>query len=424
MNSTQNEPHKKRNTVFFIAGESFWGMSAAFVASSTVLTVLLRDLGAGDRMIGSIGAIETACLVFPQLIGMYLFTSMKNRKRNLLIWHYVAVIPFVLIISALIFLHEKIDPGLESILILVFFAMYLAGIGLIVGIWTDWLASIFGQETRGTIMGLAMSGSALAGTAGSLIAGLVIKKIPGFDSYAILYAASGVLGAISISTFLFINDPLEKINEEKKKFHGRELLSKFKHSFKDINFKLFLAGRLIASLGFCIVPFIAVYYQSTQGGCLDTATIVTCGSAMTFGMAISNVALGKIGDKFGHRLGIILGTGMQVLTLSLILTGSGVTFCILAYFCAGTALSAAFISHCNMLIESCPHEHRIAHITAGNIAVSIPLVAAPFIAGLATEKFGLQTVFTSCLVISAVSFLWNIFLVKDPRTIDIYDFRR
>ena len=82
MNSTKNEPHKRRNTVFFIAGESFWGMSAAFVASSTVLTVLLRDLGAGDRMIGSIGAIETACLVFPQLIGMYLFTSMKNRKRG------------------------------------------------------------------------------------------------------------------------------------------------------------------------------------------------------------------------------------------------------------------------------------------------------------------------------------------------------
>jgi len=321
-------------------------------------------------------------------------------------------------------MHEKIDPGLESILILMFFAMYLSGIGLIMGIWTDWIANIFSQRTRGTVMGLALSGSALTGTVGSLIAGLIIKEISGLGSYVILYAASGVLGIISISTFLFINDPLEKVSEEKKTFHGRELILKFRHSFRDLNFKLFLVGRLIASFGFCIVPFIAVYYQSTQGGGLDTSTIVTCGSAMTFGMAISNIALGKIGDRFGHRLGIILGTGMQVLALLIILAGSGVIYCIIAYFFAGTAMSAAFISHYNMLIESCPHDYRAAHITAGNIAVSIPLVAAPFIAGLATERFGLQTVFAACLAISFISLLWNIFLVKDPRTISIYDFRK
>ncbi|TFH14911.1 MAG: hypothetical protein E4H02_08930 [Lentisphaerales bacterium] len=48
----------KRNALKFVVLESMWGFQAALVATATVLTVLLRELGAGPRMIGSIAAIE------------------------------------------------------------------------------------------------------------------------------------------------------------------------------------------------------------------------------------------------------------------------------------------------------------------------------------------------------------------------------
>ena len=93
-----------RNALFVVCGESLCGFQAALVASATVLTVLLVRHGASERMIGAITAIEGGLVVVPQFLGLYLFTSRRRRKRQLLIWHFVAILPFLFVSGAVVFL--------------------------------------------------------------------------------------------------------------------------------------------------------------------------------------------------------------------------------------------------------------------------------------------------------------------------------
>ncbi|HCE46097.1 MAG TPA: hypothetical protein DET40_21340 [Lentisphaeria bacterium] len=414
-----------RNAVIFISGEAFWGFNSSLIASSTVLAVLLSELGASDRVIGSIGAIEAGLMVLPQIIGMYFFSSRKNRKRNLIIWHLVVMIPFLFISGGLILFENSFPASILKWALLTSYACFMGSIGMIAGVWMDWLAHLFEEKIRGTLMGVAFFASALLGTAGGLAAGLIIKAVEGHAAYAILYIAAGVFASISILTFTFVDDPADSSEAVlPKRITPADIIYSFRESLKDANFKSFLICRILASFGFCIIPFIAIYFKSTEGGSLSNSVIVACGAALTLGAAISNLLLGRLGDKYGHRLGVIVGTAMQVITLAILLAGSGQTFCAIIYFCIGICASSAFISHTNMLLESCPHEFRIAHLTVGNLIMSIPLIPAPFVAGLLAESFGLRTIFIICLMFSTASFAWCVFLVKEPRYLRVIDVQR
>ncbi len=411
-----------RNALVFIMGEAFWGFNAALVASSTVLAVLLRELGAGDRMIGSIGALESGLTIIPQIFGMYLFHSIKHRKRNLIFWHLFAMIPFLFVSGLIICFENHYSPAVTRWGLLISFACFMFMLGIILGVWMDWIAHIFETKTRGTLMGMTFFAASLMGSLGGLIAGIIINKIEGHSAYAVLYFIAGFFATASLLTFFWVKDPAENMDEsEQKSISIVNILASFRKSLLNSNFKSFLVCRILASLGFCIIPFIAIYFKSPDGGELSNSAIVSCGAAMTFGAALSNLTLGKIGDMFGHRIGIIVGTLMQVITLSIILAASGLAFCIVTYFCIGICISSSFISHTNMLLETCPHDHRLAHITVGNLVLSVPMVLSPFLAGIASEHFGIRSVFTTCLFFSLLAFIWCLLKVKEPRYVKISD---
>lgn len=413
-----------RNGLVFIAGEGFWGFNAALVASSTVLAVLLKEFGAGARMIGSIGAIESGLTIIPQIFGMYFFHSIKHRKRNLIFWHLFAVIPFLFVSGAIICFENHYSPLIARWCLLLSFACFMCGIGIILGVWMDWIAHIFETRTRGTLMGMTFFAAALMGSIGGLVAGAIISRIEGHFAYAILYFIAGFFATVSLLTFFLVKDPAENMDASAQKgISIVDILASFRKSLLDSNFKSFLVCRILASLGFCIIPFIAIYFKSPDGGGLSNSAIVSCGAAMTFGAAITNLILGKIGDMRGHRVGIIIGTLMQVVTLSIILAASGGIFCVITYFCVGICISSSFISHSNMLLETCPHDHRVAHITVGNLVLSIPLVLSPFLAGLAAEHFGIRPVFMTCLAFSLLAFVWGLLKVKEPRYVRISDLK-
>ena len=137
---------------------------------------------------------------------------------------------------------------------------------------------------------------------------------------------------------------------------------------------------------------------------------------MTAGSAIGNMALGGLGDKLGHRLGILIGIAMQGASLLAMLLGSGMPSCIIAYFAAGLCVAASMISHANMVIEMCPHDHRLAHITAGALVMAPMAILLPLLAGyLANSCIGLRGVLELSLLFTGMAFLWMLLRVKDPR---------
>jgi MFS family permease len=235
----------------------------------------------------------------------------------------------------------------------------ISAIGITLGVWQDWLASVFPKEIRGRAMGISFFFSSAAGFAAALIAGKLINMFPGTKIYGILFIAAG----------------------------------------------------------FCILPFVAVYYMSDNGGGLTSGSIVSAGAAQTAGMALGNILLGKLGDKHGRRAGTIFGVVMQILALLMLIFSKGVVSCYAAYFVIGLSISASIISHTNMLFETCPHDNRLAHITVGSLMMSAGSIGFPLLSGFFAATWGLQRLFIVSLIVSLAAMLWFLVRLKEPRNI-------
>ncbi len=404
---------EKHNAICNIAGESLWGFMSAMVAASTVLVVLLSSLGASNRVIGLIPTIDGASLLL-QMVGIYLFRSHKSRKWRMALWHYAPMIPGMALCGVLILARERIEPSWLPMLLLASWALYVGSIGVIGAAWQDWIAHLFHERIRGLISGLSWGLSSLAGVGGMLLAGWALRRFPSTDTYGWLYVAAAILAAMSITVFLFIRDPAEQLETDHAP-HVHEMIAAAKHSVRDRNFRAILVGRCLAVAGFCVGPFIAKHYSSPDGGNLSAATIVSLGAAQTLGGAASCIGFGKIGDHVGHRFGVLAGCSLQIACLLALLFVPGAIGCFLAFLFAGAVGGTLIISYTNMVIESCPHDIRSAHLMIGNVAVGAAWTVLPLLGSQLAEAYGIRTLAGWSLLLSVVATAWIVLRVRDPR---------
>ena len=411
----------RRNALINIVGESVLGFKTNLIVPSVILSVLLYQFGASPVMIGSISAIETSMLLLPQMLGGYLFHSRARRKRQIVLWHYLVILPFNIVMGVLTFNARQMDPAIYRSAMLVCFALNTGAIGVIAASWFEYfLGTIYETNFRGTVMGLSAFGASIAGTLGALFASWLIGRLPLPDAYAWLYLISWVFGMISISLFIFIKDPGSvAVEPDEKRPTLRSLGASLRISLGAANFRSYLLGRMMAVSGFSIIPFIAIYFTSTTGGGLSKETVVASYSAFNIANALGGLALGRLGDRFGHRWGILSGTCMQTLALIAALTLPGAAGCILVYTGAGLAASCGNISHNNLVMELCPAENpnRVAHISMANLVIGIPALLAPLAAGWVAGGWGIPSMFTICLAISLAALLWLALRFKEPRRI-------
>ncbi len=404
-----------RNIVFNAVGEGLWGLLSGLVASSTVLVVLLRQYGASTVMIGAVTAIEIASTLAPQVVGSLLFASPRGRQRRLIVWHLIAIIPFLLAIGVIAYLAPRWQPGLVRWLVLVAYGCYMCGIGVVLAAWFDWLSGVFPRTTRGRALGLGFGSSALLNLAGGLAAGRLLALQDRLPAFALLYFLASLAGTASILTFgLLIDDPASRRPDDRPEMRLAEMAVWFRRSLADGNFRRYLAGRLLATAGFCIVPFLAVYYTSADGGSLAPAAVVTYGVFMPMGAALANFAFGWVGDRHGHRIGVMAGVLLQMAAITVALLGRGAAGCAAAYFAAGLCGGAAAVSQLNMVFETCPHDHRLPHITIANLVLSAGLVF-PLLSGFVVERLGLAALLRASLVVSGAAFVWYLAAVREPR---------
>ena len=409
----------RRNALLNIFGEAVWGLKANLIVPSVILSVLLYQFGASPELIGSITAIETGMLLLPQMLGGYLFHSRARRKRQLVLWHYLVMLPFNIIMGVLTFYARQMDPAVYRTVMLVCFACYMGAIGVVSASWFEYfLGTIYEPGIRGTVMGLSTFAASITGTFGALFAGWLIGRLPLPDAYAWLYLISWVFGMLSISLFIFIKDPgsaASVLNEKRPTL--KSLRASLRMSLGVANFRTYLLGRILAISGFSIIPFVAIYFSSVSGGGLPKETVVASYSAFTIANALGGLFLGRLGDRFGHRWGILFGVGMQVLTLLSALTVPGIAGCILTYAGAGFAAACGFISHYNLVMDMCPADNpnRVAHISMANLTIGIPASLAPLAAGWIVGGWGIPTLFTVCLGISLAALLWLVLRFKEPR---------
>lgn len=408
------QPREWRNALLNAAGESLFGFKFWLVPSATVLTVLLTRYGASERMLGAIVSIETACSLLPQLLGAWIFRSRRRLKEHLIVWHIAAMLPFLLLMGLITFRADRLDPVLYQWLMLGCHGGYWLAIGIVVAAWMDFVAHIFPASVRGTAMGMASFGSAMAGTAAGLLAGWLILRFPTPQVFAWMYVAAWLIGTGAMLLWFPVDDAGAQGAGDSPPPTWSDLKDCFRSSFHEPNFQALMVGRLLGVLGFCIAPFVARNYISPAGGGLSDSAIVSCGAAATLGGAIGALALGRFGDRRGHRSGMLIGMALQCVTMLTLLLGHGLAGCIVSYACMGLA-GGCGISFSNLVYETCRHHSRMAHIALSNLAIGAVMVFAPLVGGMVAAQWGLRALFFGSLALSLAALVWFALAFRDPR---------
>ena len=409
-----------KNAAKVVTGDSLWGFQTDLVAPITVLALLLMRHQAGETMISAISSIEAGFVILPQILGNYLVGSVHRRKRLLVTWHLFAIIPFLFLMGVFARSSDSLPASTIRWGLLACFGGYYLFMGVIVAVWMDWMADLFHQGIRGSVFGTTLAFYSLLGACGSLLSGGLIERVARPEVFGWLYWSAGAVGAVSMMVFATVDDPTRDKPDRTLRLDTVTLFDRIGHSLRDREFRSYLIGRFFSMVGFSMLPFIAVYFRSEGGGGLSDGTIVAAGAALTLGSAGASFLLGRFGDKRGHRIGMLVGITVQVITLLVLLTGSGTVGCVLVYAGAGICRGSSMVSGYNMMFETCPHESRIAHITAGNFILAFAALAAPLGAGVVAERWDLRTLFVLSLGFSVVALVWFVFRVKDPRTYRAY----
>ncbi len=337
---------------------------------TTVLMTLLGRLGAGEVTAGILGGVETLQGLF-QPIGPSLFRSRQHLKRNLMLWGLLAMMPMMGLLSLMVAVgaREHAHPGLVIAGVLASVALFNCVIGVYAGVWGEWWAQLFDRRVRGTIGGLLGCAVWLGMCDGLWFA----SRLIGAERIGTLAALAFVIMALANLGFCLVRDVDGRHQPAERMPQGRELWRLIRASFADPGVRAVLATRLCGNAVLVLTPFITLQYE--RAGVSDQAATV-CASYMAMGAAVSAVAAGRIGDRWGHRINVRAGLALAVLTAIAAATMTGLLGCAITFAAMGLFMGCwgpAFY----IVLESSPHHSRVAHLIGCNLVQAVVTLLLP-----------------------------------------------
>ncbi|MBN1809330.1 MAG: MFS transporter [Planctomycetes bacterium] len=396
-------------------GEGLWGIGMNLAPALTVLAFVITRLGGSKLEVGLLSAAAAAGYLFPQIIGSLFLQSGAGRKWFLIKYHFFVMMPPWALMGAVILLFGENRPVAARIALPVLYGLFIMSMGLIIPIWVDWLAGIFRKHLRGSAYGWSTLASALGGTVAAPMAALISARLSYPWNYATLFFIGIGFFSASMVVFMFIRD--DDAEPGPPRMSRSEIFTRFRISLGEPNFRRYLLARLLLSAGSGPVVFLAVYYKSSEGGGVAEKTAITLSAIVWIAQALTGLGLGRLGDRLGHRLGAAVGAGSQLAGLAVALLVPGPAGCAIVFACIGMGIASTWVSHQNLLLETCPHDSRTAHITITNLVLAPVTTMIPLATGKAMEIWGAHATFAACLVPTVLGLLWLLLVVREPRTL-------
>jgi MFS family permease len=405
----------RKNAFVYAIGEGAWGFGANLAAPLTVLALLITRLGGSKIEVGLLSTIASAAILFPPLAASFLMQKGAGKKRFLILYHIYLQTPIFGLMGVIILFLARNHPVATRILLPITYATYMCSVGFMLPLWMDWIAGLFKKEIRGTAIGWASALSASGGAMAAFVAGVLSPILPYPWNYAGLYFIGVVSFLISMAMFTSIEEPPNAVHAPL--MPPREIVARFKQSLAQHNYRRYLLSRLLLAAGSGPIAFFAVHYRSAEGGGLAEHTVIAVGSAIWISQALMSFGLGRLGDALGHRIGAALGALAQAIGLAVAIFVPGSFGLLVAFAMIGVGFAAGWVSHQNLLFETCPHDCRSAHITITNLVLGPVTTVMPLLTGKAVESFGAPMTFGACLLPTILGIVCILFFLKDPRSL-------
>jgi MFS family permease len=412
--------HEGGNIARCAVGEGLFGLGMGLMSVITVLPILLEKyLGAGDVQLGLAFSLGTAGWLLAQPLGMLALARRRRTKRFIIPWAFCFVVPPFLAMGTAVYLLGLERPRLCAAIVLGLLAVRIVGGGAAMPLWFDWQAMVFRRGIRGFAIGLIAGSSAVGAALAAVIAAGVRLKLDFPLNFALLFWAAVPFFAAGLTSYCTVREP-DALREPQPTKRAADLLRLFRRSLGERNFRSYLIGRVLLTLGSGAPAFFAVHFSSPAGGDVPEATVFALGLFLTVASMASGPLLGRLGDRAGHKKGVLIGAGAQLVAIAVAAFCVGRLACGVTFALLGVAWSSSWVSHHNMLFETCPHDSRVVHITLSSMVLGPVLFLVPIATGwMMAHVPGRPTGIALTLVPGVLGLLWLIARVREPREIEV-----
>jgi len=403
--------HHRRNILFNVVGESFWGLAFGLTNPLTILPVFLDQLGASAPLIGLIQTTNILGYSLPQLAAGYYTEGLPSKRLVLMYLHAGMVVPWLV-------LGGLLSPGgllTRSAAMLAFFASYAvwsSTLGLLVPVWTDYVHKIVLPEFRGRFFGGIFFASTVAGIVASVAAERLLRRAAAPAGFGVCFLLAGVF--ITFGALMLLAQKERLFPAQRRR---RTWLEYFRSLFRilrlDADLRRLALARTLLSFGNMPLGFFSIYASQTLGVGARYAGVFT--AIILAAQMPSYLLFGYLGDRKGHKV-VACASGLAVMmALVIALFARSFAGFALLFGLVGVFSATFYMSHTNMVLELCPHRDKTSYVAIANVVPAAPAAVAPLLGGYLVQKVSYLPMFAVASVPLAIGLIVLIFFVGEPR---------
>lgn len=406
----------RRNFFFFLTDATLFMVALGIIGSTTVIPDFVRNLTDSEILIGFSGNIFTVGFALPQLFIAHYIVRHERKK-----WWFIGPnipIRFVILIFAAITVWLG-KNNLELILPVFFICYSIAALGDgLVGVpWADLSASSLNNRWRARMFGLSNVFTGLIMLLLAPVIGFILggSGLAFPDNYALVFAVSGIIFAISTLPGLFFHElPGGKAIKKLPTFG--ELFSQLGNVLReDGSFRAFIVARIFDSLFMMAAPFY-IGFATVQLGLSSDVAVPTLLAMQTIGSFLGALLYTWLGAR--DNLLVVrlwLAAAMLWPISALLAENFGAYPLYFGFLISGMVMSNIMFAYLNWLVEYATPEQRPIYVGLSNTVVALVSLITPIIGGSIAQYLGYRSLFFVALLMISMALFVSLRFLHDKK---------
>ncbi|MCA0458713.1 MAG: MFS transporter [Chloroflexi bacterium] len=437
--------HVRYNFSVNIIDAAFYGIGAMGLASFvTVIPLFLNSLHASTLLIGLVTSFHAIGWQLPQLFTAHRVGKLQRYKPFVIWmtiherWPFIGLMATAILVGILLgqhntnklllgmqhtvqpFQHALIQPmpGEQialwlTVLMVVVFSL---GGGLAATAWQRMIAKVMPKDRIGTFFGTQSGVANLMAAIGAVAAGFILTNLAFPHGYVLCFFLGSIAVFLSMFFLAITHEPHHELEEETTAEQSKAASPGWHKMLailrQDTNFRWFLTGRVLSQFGNMALAFYTVYAVKHFG--MDEATAGILTGVLLLSKTVASPLMGWMGDRWGHRLMLVLGGIIMSLSAALAISAPTIGWFYVIYTLAGFADSSTWTVTMTFTQEFGKVSEKPMYIGLANTLISPFALLAPFIGGALADGVGFAGTFIVSLVCGLLAALVYHYGVRTP----------
>ncbi len=401
--------------------ELTWGFGLPFGLYVSMVPAYLNAMGTSKSLMGFVQSFWTI-LIPLQLIGSHYFGRMGRVRAVIMLYMTATGIRLLYDVLA-VFVPGIWTPASFTGFFVLACASYVGFLVMGQSIYMGVLTDNIPRRRRGWIFGLRSFFSGLGGILTGLGTSWVLHHWASPVNFRISFMICDAVWTLSSFCLFLIHDRPARASRVRAAGFLQSLGGKVRILLANPNYRIFLFFHMLNSVALTIATFIVPYAQDRLGAPDDfTArlSVIYLASSAAFG-----ALMGRLADKAGYRsVGAVQSFLLVAFFMIAVASRSFTAVCVGYALYSIVNVSGAFML-VNMSVELCPGIGGAA-LTAlgGTLLLPFVAVASPLAGAVIDQTGSYPSVFYMGATIAAVALFGFAFLVREPRTGKLYEFKQ